>query len=89
MWEIPFYLVIVPLLTLFVTLVCSIKIKKYFLGPIIVFVLLNIPAIILPMIYNVGWLALFGWAVFYTAIASIISLIVWLVKRKSKNEHTA
>lgn len=89
MWEIPFYLIFAPLLTILVTLISSLKYKKYILGPIALLVILNIPTIILPLNYNVGWVAPLGWAFFYTIISALISLIVWLKRRKSTLAHIA
>lgn len=83
MWEIPFYIIGAPLLTLITILFCSFKLKNYWLGPILVFVLLNIPTITLPFYYSVGWGALFGWAVFYTVIGSLIALIIWFMRTKN------
>lgn len=85
MWEIPVYGVLAPLITIVFSLVSTIKFKKYLLMPIILFILLNIPTVILPMIYNVGWEALFGWATFYAFISLIISLIIWLINRSPKS----
>lgn len=89
MWEIPFYLIIAPSLTLLISLMSSIKFNLYFFGPLIVFIILNIPTILLPLFYQVGWVSLFGWAVFYTVIASIISLIVSLVKCRVQMKRMA
>lgn len=83
MWEVPLYLIVAPLLTLVVTLISTIKYEKYFISPIVLFILLNIPTFIIPNMYNIGWIAIFGWAVFYTVISAIISLIVWFFKKKN------
>ena len=82
MWEIPVYGFLVPIITLTFSLISAIKFKKYFIVPIFLFIVLNIPTIILPMIHNVGWEALLGWASFYTFISLVISLIVWLTRKK-------
>lgn len=89
MWEIPIYLIIAPLFTLVITLICSIKFERYRLGPLLVLLIFNIPTIVLPLIYNVGWSAMFGWAAFYTLVAVIISASVWLVKRNAKKTNPA
>lgn len=83
MWEIPFYLNLVPIIVIATTLFFSVKLKKYYLGPLIIFVLLNLPTIILPFYLNVGRGGLFGWSVFYTIIAGVISFYTWYVRRKN------
>ncbi len=82
MWEIPVYGILLPIITLIFSFISAIKYRKYFIVPISLFVILNIPTIILPMIYNVGWQALLGWAVFYTVISLVISLFVWIFRKK-------
>lgn len=82
MWELPVYLFVAPILTIIVSLISAIKLKKYFFAPILLFVVFNIPTIIMPIIYNIGWRAILGWAVFYTVISLLISFIVWSVRRK-------
>lgn len=82
MWEITFYFIIAPLLTLIVTLCGSLKFKKYWLGPATTFILLNIPTVIVSIFYRGGWEGVFGWAVFYTTVSGLISLIVWLTRKK-------
>lgn len=84
MWEIPLYLIIAPLLMLIVTLIGSMKYKKYFLGPLITLIGLNIPTIVLPLYYNVGWSALLGWAMLYTVLSSVISFVVWMLRKNLK-----
>lgn len=82
MWEIAFYGIVAPIATLLFSLLATIKFKRYFIVPIILFIGLNILTIILPMVQNVGWQALFGWATFYTIVSLVISLIVWFVRKK-------
>lgn len=82
MWELPIYLVVAPLLTLVISLVSTIKFKNYFIAPVSLLILFNIPTVILPMLYNIGWGAIFGWAFLYTVISMVISFIVWGVRRK-------
>ncbi|MHA6260421.1 hypothetical protein ACXYMX_11075 [Sporosarcina sp. CAU 1771] len=88
MWEILFYLFVAPFLTLLITLTTTLKFKRIFLAPIIIFIALNIPTIVLPMIYNVGWAASFGWACLFTLISGILSLIIWRATRKSSTATT-
>lgn len=83
MWEIPFYLIFAPLLTILVTLASSLKYKKYIFAPIILLLILNIPTVVLPINHNVGWEAPLGWALFYTIVSALISLLIWLRNRKS------
>jgi hypothetical protein len=85
MWEIPFYLIVAPIITVAITLISTLKYQKYVIAPLLIFVILNIPTVILPFVNNVGWGALFGWACVYTGLSLIISLIVWLTRRKSPN----
>lgn len=80
MWEIPLYLIIAPLFTITVTLITTLNFKKYWLGPVIVFVTLNIPTIVIPLIASVGWSAIFGWSLFYTVLSIIVSLLVRWIK---------
>ena len=87
MWEIPFYLIFAPLLTILVTLISSVKYKKYILAPIVLLIILNIPTVILPIWHNVGWAAPLGWALFYTIISTLIS--VWHRKNKSTQAQIA
>ena len=89
MWEIPLYLIIVPLLTIAFSLTCAIKFKKYFIAPAILFISFNIPTIIMPYISNVGWIAIFGWAVFYTIVSLIISLVIWSIRKVQYSPNVA
>ncbi|XKI14501.1 Putative membrane protein (plasmid) [Sporosarcina sp. ANT_H38] len=82
MWEIPLYLIVVSILTLVISLVSTIKLQKYFIAPIILFVVLNIPTVVIPMFYNVGWKAILGWAILYTLISLLISFIVWSIRKR-------
>ncbi|MBO1003961.1 DUF2651 family protein [Pseudogracilibacillus auburnensis] len=88
MWEIPFYGIVIPIITIVFSLISTMKYRKYFIAPVVIFIGLNIMTIVLPLIHNVGWEALFGWAVFYAVISLIISLIVWLAKRKTSTPRT-
>lgn len=83
MWEIPIYLNLVPILVIATALFFSVKLKRYYLGPVLVFITLNLPTIILPFYSNVDWKGFFGWAVFYTIIASVISFYTWFVRRRN------
>ncbi|MCJ8007748.1 DUF2651 family protein [Lederbergia wuyishanensis] len=82
MWEIPFYAILMPIITIALSLIGAIKLKNYYLAPLTIFVGLNVLTIVLPLVQNVGWQALFGWAAFYTVVSLIISLIVKLVSAK-------
>lgn len=82
MWEIPMYLILAPILTTFISLLCTIKFKRYLMAPVIIFFMLNIPTVVIPFIYNVGWLSIFGWAVFYAIVSLIISFILWGFRKK-------
>ncbi|MBS4200866.1 DUF2651 family protein [Bacillus sp. FJAT-49732] len=82
MWEIPFYAILAPIITILLSLFCSMKLRNYYLAPLIIFAGLNVLTIVLPMVQNVGWQALFGWAAFYTVVSLMISLIVKLVSAK-------
>lgn len=82
MWEIPIYLIFAPILTIIISLLCTIRFKKYFIAPLIVFFILNILTVVLPTVYNVGWEGIFGWAIFYTVISFIISIILWRFGKK-------
>lgn len=83
MWEIPIYLNLAPIITIAAALFFSVKMKRYFLGPLIIFVLFNIPTVLFPLYLNIGWGGLFGWSVFYTVIAGVISFYTWFVRRKN------
>ena len=83
MWEIPFYLIVMPGVTVSVSLITAIKFKRYVIAPLAIFFILNIPTIILPMNSNIGWLAIFGWACVYTALSLVISLIVYMISKRS------
>jgi len=89
MWEIPIYLIGAPLLTLIVTLYFTLKLERYVLGSfVVVFVLLNIPTVIIPIFYPIGWEAMLGWASVYTVVSAIIGWIGWVIKRnKRPNEN--
>lgn len=82
MWEIPVYLIFAPIITLGITFICAMKYKRYFLGVVIVFLLLNIPTVILPIIYHIGWEALFGWALVYTVVSAVVALITRTIHNK-------
>ncbi|QOY36917.1 DUF2651 family protein [Anaerobacillus isosaccharinicus] len=82
MWEIPIYLIFAPVLTIIISLLCRIRFKKYFMAPLIIFFILNIQTVVVPIFYNVGWEGIFGWAIFYTVISLIISLIMWSFRKK-------
>lgn len=88
MWEIPFYGIVIPIVTVVFSLICAKAYKRYFIAPITIFLGLNILTMVLPLIQNVGWQALFGWAVFYTALSLIVSMIVWFTKRKARTAKT-
>lgn len=81
MWERPLYVIGAPLLTLIVTLFCTLKRRNYWLGPVVIFILLNIPTAVFPIVYPIGWSMMLGWAVFYTVIAVIIGVIIKLIKQ--------
>lgn len=84
MWEIPFYIILAPILTVSISLVSTRKFNNYWFAPLFLFVVLNIPTVILPIMYHVGWEALLGWAFVYTVVSILISLVVWrerLVRR--------
>lgn len=83
MWEIPFYAIIMPIITIALSLFGTIKLKNYYVAPLIIFVGLNVLTIALPLIQNVGWTALFGWAAFYTVVSLLISIIVKFAKAKA------
>ena len=89
MWEIPLYLIVVPLLTISFSLFCAIKYKKYFVAPAILFISFNIPTIIMPLISNVGWASIFGWAVFYTIVSLVISFVIWSVRKVQYSPNVA
>ncbi|MBS4196035.1 DUF2651 family protein [Lederbergia citri] len=83
MWEIPFYAILMPIITVVLSLFGAMKLKNYYLAPLIIFVGLNVLTIVLPMVQNVGWTALFGWATFYTVVSLLISIIVKFAKTKA------
>ncbi|MCT8137860.1 hypothetical protein H1D32_08895 [Anaerobacillus sp. CMMVII] len=60
MWEIPIYLILAPILTIIISLLCTIRFKKYFMPPLIIFFILNIPTVVVPLVYNVGWQGVSG-----------------------------
>lgn len=39
--------------------------------PVFLFIVLNMPKVILSIMYNVGWGAMLGWAIFYTLFLNI------------------
>lgn len=79
MWEIPFYAIFVPILTIIISLFCAFKLRKFLIAPLIIFSSLNILTVTLPIFYNVDWKGLFGWAVFYSIVSGIISIISLIV----------
>ncbi|RYM06696.1 hypothetical protein EWH99_02195 [Sporolactobacillus sp. THM7-7] len=79
--EIPIYLIVVPVLTITVSLISTVRFEKYFFGPVFLFVVLNFPTIAMPMMNRTGWESIFGWAVFYTFISFVISYTVWKVRK--------
>ncbi|WP_096154696.1 MULTISPECIES: hypothetical protein [Bacillus] len=89
MWEIPLYLIVLPLLTISFSLLCAIKYRRYFVAPSILFISFNIPTIIMPFITNVGWAGIFGWAVFYTVVSLLISLVIWSVRKTQYSPNVA
>ena len=88
MWEMPLYLILAPVITIVISLVSTIKYKRYVMAPVILFIVLNIPTIVLPSLYNIGWQAMFGWAMVYTIISAIMSFIVWYVKREKSSSKS-
>jgi len=80
MWEMPLYLILAPVITIIISLVSTIKFERYVMAPVILFIVLNIPTIVMPSLYNIVWQAIFGWAMVYTVISAIISMIVWYFK---------
>lgn len=84
MWGIPVYLNLAPIITIAAALFFSVKLKRYFLGPLLIFIFFNLPTVIFPFYFNVGWGGLFGWAIFYTVIASVISYYTWYVRQKNQ-----
>src|SRR5699024_2968841 len=88
MWEFPLYLILAPVITIIISLVSSIKFKRYVMAPVILFIVLNIPTILMPLLYNIGWQAMFGWAMVYTIISATMSFIVWYVKRKKSSSRS-
>lgn len=80
MWEMLFYIIGAPILMLVITLFGRFKMKNVWFGPLLTFIILNIPTIILPFIYEVGCGALLGWATLYTVISVIVTLITMLLK---------
>ncbi|MBS4218715.1 DUF2651 family protein [Bacillus sp. FJAT-49711] len=88
MWEIPFYAILMPIITIAFSFIGAVKLKNYYLAPLMIFIGLNVLTIVLPMTQNVGWQALFGWAAFYTAVSLIISLIIWLARKRNIQSKT-
>jgi len=88
MWEMPLYLILAPVITIVISLVSTIKYKRYVMAPVILFIVLNIPTIVLPSLYNIGWQAMFGWAMVYTITSAMISFIVWYVKREKSSSKS-
>ncbi|MCR2821189.1 DUF2651 family protein [Lederbergia panacisoli] len=82
MWEIPFYAILMPIIAIAFSIIGAVKLKNYYAAPLMIFVGLNVLTIVLPMVQNVGWQALFGWAVFYTVVSLLISLIVKITRAK-------
>jgi len=88
MWEMPLYLILAPVITIIISLVSTIKFKRYVMAPVILFIVFNIPTIVMPSLYNIGWQAMFGWAMVYTVISAIMSFIVWYVKREKSSSKS-
>ncbi|WP_096155599.1 MULTISPECIES: hypothetical protein [Bacillus] len=75
------YALIAPIFTIVFSLINTVRFKRYVLTPIIVFIVLNIPTVLLPLFANVGWEGLVGWALLYTGVSIVISLIVWAMRK--------
>lgn len=86
MWELLFYSMVAPVMTIVLSLFLAIKFHDYYAAPMILFIIFNLPTIIFSMNYSIGWEALFGWSIFYTFLSLFISFFVWFIQ---KHKHTS
>lgn len=79
MLQIPMYLLVAPALVLTITLIFANK--GVFYGPLIVFVIMSLPAFLLPLQngYEFTFKVLMNWTILF----SLLSLFITLVLRKS------
>ncbi|EIT86045.1 hypothetical protein A374_06986 [Fictibacillus macauensis ZFHKF-1] len=80
MWELPLYLIFAPILTLGISLLFGLKHKNMYLAPLIIFIALNIPTLLVPLYQNVGRGAMFGYALFFSFISFFISFLAIRIK---------
>lgn len=64
--------------------------NKYLLMPVVTFVLMGIAAFMLPNFYNtLEWEPLLGYATFLAVLSFVLSMSMWVVKRKSGKSNEA
>ncbi len=66
------------------SLVVSIKFKKYLIVPIVSLCVFAIHAVIEYIVNRSGIGSLVGWMLVYTAVVSLSSLVVWIVRKLIK-----
>lgn len=83
--EIPNFVIISILGVLAMTLVFGLFMKKFFITPIITFVILGITSFMLPNFFDITYPPLLGYATFLTIGALILNLILMYVLRNKKH----
>jgi len=81
-FEISLYLLLVLVIASFFV---AVKYKRYSLIPIVSLILFSAHAVIEGSVNKVGLGGLIGWTIILTALVSMCSYSVWMMRRKSKN----
>lgn len=72
------------LIFILASLIATIKYKKYFIVPVIVLVVYSIISVYETTQNNAGLAGLVGWTITFTLVPSLISLIIWFIRKMFK-----
>lgn len=73
--EIALYMIVAPILTATIIFIFGFNKMNTLIGSSILFFLLSLPAVALPIMgYNVGVEAIYGWALFFSAVSLVGAL---------------